>query len=91
MALANTDFSTQAGIDAAMAAADTQVVERPTAVLQKAPATGAFASSPAADDAQTQPIDTSAIETAVNKSDGQGVIRHDKCHLAWRRQAEQGR
>ena len=74
VALANTDFSSEAGINAALAEADvvpprqavgqdqpTQVIDRPT---------DAFTA--AGDDTQTQPIDTSAIETAVRKSDGQG-------------------
>ncbi|MGB3697205.1 MAG: ABC transporter ATP-binding protein [Gordonia sp. (in: high G+C Gram-positive bacteria)] len=60
VALANTDFSDPAAVQAAQDNAHTQVIERPTEVY----ATG--------DDAQTQPIDTAAIETAVNQSKGQG-------------------
>ncbi|MGB3304232.1 ABC transporter ATP-binding protein [Gordonia sp. (in: high G+C Gram-positive bacteria)] len=78
VALANTDFSQAGALDNSLAAADAQAANAATQVMTT-PAmekdTQVVDAAAGYDDAQTQPIDTSAIETAVRESDGQGSAK----------------
>ncbi|MGB6039236.1 MAG: ATP-binding cassette domain-containing protein [Gordonia sp. (in: high G+C Gram-positive bacteria)] len=78
VALANTDFSQAGALDNSLAAADAQAANAATQVMTT-PAmekdTQVVDAAAGYDDTQTQPIDTSAIETAVRESDGQGSAK----------------